>query len=228
MDIKDINIRNLQMENIRLRNLLADRDALVKSMEHDRKKCANEARVGYISLEEHFSDMEAFRKENEEEKSRLRSERDEEHRLRMAAESRIKELEEAALKSEETHKEELAKFNEVQEMADKAKANEIDMMSIVKVIQNRLFNHNSDRMRFLNSQLDIDDETVKEQGFEAILQAISQDADKELNGNGNSADKTQGQDNTEKNDKAPKVKLPTQRKKDKKDKKPRGRYTFSA
>ena len=228
MDIKDINIRNLQTEVIRLRNLLADRDALVKSMEHDREECANEARVGYISLEEHFSDMEDFRKENEEEKSRLRAERDEEHRLRMAAEARIKELEEAAVKSEETHKEELAKFNEVQEMADKAKANEIDMLSIVKVIQNRLFNHNSDRMRFLNSQLDIDDETVKEQGFEAILQAISQDADKELNGNCDSADKANGQDNTENNDKAPKVKLPTPKKKDKKDKKPRGRYTFSA
>ena len=37
MDIKDINIRNLQMENIRLRNLLAERDAFVKSMEHDKE-----------------------------------------------------------------------------------------------------------------------------------------------------------------------------------------------
>lgn len=227
MDIKDINIRNLQTENVRLRNLLADRDAHVKSIEHEKEEWTKEARVGYISLEEHFSDMEAFRKENEEEKSRLRSERDEEHRLRMAAESRIKELEEAALKSEEAHKEELAKFNEVQEMADKAKANEIDMMSIVKVIQNRLFNHNSDRMRFLNSQLDIDDETVKEQGFEAILQAISQDADNELSGK-NSTAGDQGHNGSEKNNEVPKVKLPTPKKKDKKDKKPRGRYTFSA
>jgi hypothetical protein len=32
----------------------------------------------------------------------------------MAAEARIKELEEAALKSEDAHKEELAKYNEVQ------------------------------------------------------------------------------------------------------------------
>lgn len=227
MDIKDINIRNLQTENVRLRNLLADRDAHVKSIEHEKEEWTKEARVGYISLEEHFSDMEAFRKENEEEKSRLRSERDEEHRLRMAAESRIKDLEEAALKSEEAHKEELAKYNEVQEMADKAKANEIDMMSIVRVIQNRLFNHNSDRMRFLNSQLDIDDETVKEQGFEAILQAISQDADNELSGK-NSTAGDQGHNGSEKNNEAPKVKLPTPKKKDKKDKKPRGRYTFSA
>ena len=169
MDIKDINIRNLQSEIIRLRNLLADRDVLVKSMEHDKEEWTKDARVGYISLEDHLSDIEDLRKENEAEKSQLRSELDEERRLRMAAEARIKELEEAALKSEEAHKEELANFNEVQEMAEKAKANEIDMMSIVKVIQNRLFNHNSDRMRFLNSQLDIDDETVREQGFEAIL-----------------------------------------------------------
>ena len=173
MDIKDINIRNLQSEIVRLRNRLADKDAYVQSVEQDREEWTKEARVGYISLEDHFSDLEDLRKENEKEKSQLRSERDEEHRLRMAAEVRIKELEEAALKSEEAHKEELAKYNEVQEMADKAKANEIDMMSIVKVIQNRLFNHNSDRMRFLNSQLDIDDETVREQGFEAIIQAIS-------------------------------------------------------
>jgi len=100
------------------------------------------------------------------------SERDEEHRLRMAAEARIKELEDNAVKSEEAHKEELAKFSELHDMAEKAKANEIDMMSIVRVIQNRIFNHNSDRMRFLNSQLDIDDETVKEQGFEAMLESM--------------------------------------------------------
>ena len=228
MDIKDINIRNLQMENTRLRNLLADRDALVKSMEHDREKWANEARVGYISLEEHFSEIESLRKENSQENSRLQKELDDTKSRLSVAESRIKELEDCAAESEEAHKEELAKFNEVQEMADKAKANEIDMMSIVKVIQNRLFNHNSDRMRFLNSQLDIDDETVREQGFEAILQAISQDADKELNANGDSADNTQGGGNTEKSDKGPKVKLPPSKKKDKKDKKPRGRYTFSA
>ena len=216
------------MENTRLRNLLADRDALVKSMEHDREKWANEARVGYISLEEHFSEIESLRKENSQENSRLQKELDDTKSRLSVAESRIKELEDCAAESEEAHKEELAKFNEVQEMADKAKANEIDMMSIVKVIQNRLFNHNSDRMRFLNSQLDIDDETVREQGFEAILQAISQDADKELNANGDSADNTQGGGNTEKSDKGPKVKLPTSKKKDKKDKKPRGRYTFSA
>ena len=228
MDIKDINIRNLQSEIVRLRNRLADRDAYVQSVEQDREEWTKEARVGYISLEDHFSDLEDLRKENEKEKSQLRSERDEEHRLRMAAEVRIKELEEAALKSEDAHKEELAKYNEVQEMADKAKANEIDMMSIVKVIQNRLFNHNSDRMRFLNSQLDIDDETVREQGFEAIIQAISEDADKELNGNVDSADKAEEEGNTENSNKAPKLKLPTPKKKDKKDKKPRGRYTFSA
>ena len=227
MDIKDINIRNLQSEIVRLRNRLADRDAYVQSVEQDREEWTKEARVGYISLEDHFSDLEELRKENEEEKSQLRSELDEEHRLRMAAEARIKELEEAALKSEDAHKEELAKYNEVQEMADKAKANEIDMMSIVKVIQNRLFNHNSDRMRFLNSQLDIDDETVREQGFEAIIQAISQDADNELSGKNNTAG-DQGQDGSEKKNEAPKVKLPAPKKKDKKDKKPRGRYTFSA
>ena len=228
MDIKDINIRNLQAEIVRLRNLLADRDVHAKSIEHDREEWTKEARVGYVSLEEHFSAMEVLRKESEEEKSQLRSERDEEHRLRMAAEARIKELEDAAVKNEETHKEELAKFAEVQEIADKAKANEIDMMSIVRVIQNRIFNHNSDRMRFLNSQLDIDDETVKEQGFEAVLQAISQDADKELSGGNADADKIQDEDGAGERSESPKVKLPVPKKQDTKNKKPRSRYTFTA
>ena len=227
MDIKDINIRNLQTEVIRLRNLLADRDALVKSMEHDREEWTNEARAGYISLEEHFSEIESLRKDNSLENSRLQKELDETKSRLSVAEVRIKELEEAALKSEETHKKELSKYNEVQEMANKAKANEIDMMSIVRVIQNRLFNHNSDRMRFLNSQLDIDDEAVKEQGFEAILQAISQDADNELSGK-NSTASDQENNGSEKKDESQKVKLPTPRKKVKTDKKPRGRYTFSA
>ena len=227
MDIKDINIRNLQMENIRLRNLLAERDALVKSMEHDKEAWAREARVGYISLDEHFAEMGDLRKEKDQRIAVVISERDEEHRLRLEAEARIHELEETAANSEEAHKEELAKFSEVQDMAEKARANEIDMMSIVRVIQNRLFNHNSDRMRFLNSQLDIDDETVKEQGFEAILQAISQDADNELNGIKDNA-VSEGQDKNDVNNETPKVKLPTPKKKDKKAGKPRGRYTFSA
>jgi len=227
MDIKDINIRNLQMENIRLRNLLAERDALVKSMEHDKEAWAREARVGYISLDEHFAEMGDLRKDKDQRIAVVTSERDEERRLRLEAEARIHELEETVANSEEAHKEELAKFSEVQDMAEKAKANEIDMMSIVRVIQDRLFNHNSDRMRFLNSQLDIDDETVKEQGFEAILQAISQDADNELNGIKDNA-VSEGQDKNDGNNGTPKIKLPTPTKKDKKDKKPRGRYTFSA
>ena len=228
MDIKDINIRNLQSEIIRLRNRLADRDAYVRSMEQDKEEWTREARVGYISLEEHFSEIESLRKENSHENSRLQKELDDAQSRLSLAEARIKELEDAAIKSEESHKEELARFNEVQDMAEKAKANEIDMMSIVRVIQNRLFNHNSDRMRFLNSQLDIDDETVREQGFEAILQAVSQDADKELSGGKDSADTSQSHDNSEAGNEAPKLKLPTSKKKDKQDKKPRGRYTFSA
>ena len=228
MDIKDINIRNLQSEIIRLRNRLADRDALVKSMTAEKAELTREARVGYISFEEHFTEMDSLRKECASETSGMRSELECTRKRLAAAEARIKELEEAVAKSEETHKEELAKFSEVQDMAEKAKANEIDMMSIVRVIQNRIFNHNSDRMRFLNSQLDIDDETVKEQGFEAILQAISQDADKELSGEIDAANCPKGEDDSKKKGEAPKVKLPTPKKQEKKDSKPRSRYTFSA
>ncbi len=223
MDIKDINIKNLLAENVRLRNRLADKEAFVKSIECKKDDWTKEARVGYISLNEHFSEIDDLRKAN----SRLRKELCDVRNRLVIAEARIKELEDNAIKSCEAHKKELARFNEVQEIADRAKANEIDMMSIVRVIQNRLFNHNSDRMRFLNSQLDIDDETVKEQGFESILQAISQDADNELSARNDTAC-GQGQNDSAKEDNAPKAKLPTPKKKDNKVKKPRGRYTFSA
>ena len=105
MDVKDINIKNLQMENIRLRNLLAGRDALVKSIEQDKEEWTKEARVGYISLEEHFAEMDNLRKENDLEKFQLRSELKEERKLRLEAEAKIHELEEAVAKSEEAHKE---------------------------------------------------------------------------------------------------------------------------
>ena len=228
MDIKDINIRNLQSEIIRLRNRLADRDALVESYKEDKEEWTKEARVGYISLEDHFAELDDLRNEKDAKIAQVTADYEEEHRLRMSAEAVVNELEKAAAKSEETHKEELAKFAEVQDMAEKAKANEIDVMSIVRVMQNRIFNHNSDRMRFLNSQLDIDDETVKEQGFEAILQAISQDADKELFGEGRDTDSLKGDSGSDKKGEAPKIKLPTPKKPEKKNPKPRSRYTFTA
>ena len=228
MDIKDINIRNLQSEIIRLRNRLADRDALVESYKEDKEEWTKEARAGYISLEEHFAELDDLRNEQDAKIAQVTADYEEEHRLRLEAEAKVKELEEDIAKSEESHKEELAKFAEVQDMAEKAKANEIDVMSIVRVMQNRIFNHNSDRMRFLNSQLDIDDETVKEQGFEAILQAISQDADKELFGEGRDTDSLKGDVSSDKKGEVPKIKLPTAKRTEKKNPKPRSRYTFTA
>ncbi len=228
MDIKDINIRNLQSEIIRLRNRLADRDALVESYKEDKEEWTKEARAGYISLEEHFAELDDLRNEQDAKIAQVTADYEEEHRLRLEAEAKVKELEEDIAKSEESHKEELAKFAEVQDMAEKAKANEIDVMSIVRVMQNRIFNHNSDRMRFLNSQLDIDDETVKEQGFEAILQAISQDADKELFGEGRDTDSLKGDVSSDKKGEVPKIKLPTAKRTEKKNPKPRSRYTLTA
>ena len=109
-DIKDINIRNLQTENVRLRNLLAGRDALVKSIEQDKEEWAKDARVGYISLEEHLAEMTNLRNEKDERIASVTAKCDEEHRLRILAEAKVKELEDAAVKNEEAHKEELAKL----------------------------------------------------------------------------------------------------------------------
>ena len=156
------------MELTRQRNLVAERDSIIQSYESEMESWRDGVLAGFISLEDHYSEIEDARKESAKEVSQIKAELDAERNARMVAEARVRELEEAASEREEAHKEELAKFGEVQEMAEKAKEHEIDMMSIVRVIQNRMFNHNSDRMRFLNSQLDIDDETVREQGFEAI------------------------------------------------------------
>ena len=196
MDLKDRHIQALQMELTRQRNLVAERDSIIQSYESEMESWRDGVLAGFISLEDHYSEIEDARKESAKEVSQIKAELDAERNARMAAEARVRELEEAASEREEAHKEELAKFGEVQEMAEKAKEHEIDMMSIVRVIQNRMFNHNSDRMRFLNSQLDIDDETVREQGFEAILQSISKDADEELNGVKEDAGMS-GQDETE-------------------------------
>ena len=227
MDIKDINIRNLQTEIVRLRNLLADRDALVSSMEQEKVEWTNHARAGYISLEDHVAEMENLRTEKDLQIASVTATYNEERRLRISAEARIRDLEASAIKSEEAHREELSKLGEVQAMAEKAREHEIDMMSIVRVIQNRMFNHNSDRTRFLNSQLDIDDDTVKEQGFEAILQSICRDADKELSGTPETSRSHEGGFQEKQNAPA-KVKVPPSVKKDKNKGKPRSRYTFSA
>ena len=112
MDIKDINIRNLQSELIRLRNRLADRDALVESYKEDKEEWTKEARVGYISLEDHFAELDDLRNEKDAKIAQVTADYEEEHRLRMSAEAVVNELEKAAAKSEETHKEELAKFAE--------------------------------------------------------------------------------------------------------------------
>ena len=227
MDLKDRHIQALQMELTRQRNLVAERDSIIQSYESEMESWRDGVLAGFISLEDHYSEIEDARKESAKEVSQIKAELDAERNARMAAEARVRELEEAASEREEAHKEELAKFGEVQEMAEKVKEHEIDMMSIVRVIQNRMFNHNSDRMRFLNSQLDIDDETVREQGFEAILQSISKDADEELNGVKEDAGMS-GQDETEQKNNPPKMKLPPRKKKGDNPRKPRSRYTFTA
>ena len=227
MDLKDRHIQALQMELTRQRNLVAERDSIIQSYESEMESWRDGVLAGFISLEDHYSEIEDARKESAKEVSQIKAELDAERNARMAAEARVRELEEAASEREEAHKEELAKFGEVQEMAEKAKEHEIDMMSIVRVIQNRMFNHNSDRMRFLNSQLDIDDETVREQGFEAILQSISKDADEELNGVKEDAGMS-GQDETEQKNNPPKMKLPSRKKEVTNPRKPRSRYTFTA
>ena len=99
------------MELTRQRNLVAERDSIIQSYESEMESWRDGVLAGFISLEDHYSEIEDARKESAKEVSQIKAELDAERNARMAAEARVRELEEAASEREEAHKEELAKAN---------------------------------------------------------------------------------------------------------------------
>lgn len=61
----------------------------------------------------------------------------------------------------------------VKDVADEAKKVNMDYRSIIRMIQQRTFNHNSDATRFLNGEIDPNDPRVQDMGFEDIFKHVS-------------------------------------------------------
>lgn len=61
----------------------------------------------------------------------------------------------------------------VKEVADEAQKVNMDYRSIIRMIQQRTFNHNSDATRFLNGEIDPNDPRVQDMGFEDIFRHVN-------------------------------------------------------
>lgn len=84
----------------------------------------------------------------------------------------ISERDEAIARAESAERK-LEMLEGVREVADEAQKANMDYRSIIRMIQQRTFNHNSDATRFLNGEIDPDDPRVQEMGFEDIFKHVN-------------------------------------------------------
>ena len=179
----------LEMEVVRLNNLLASRDEYVSFLEVELKSIEGE-HAQELALKDEFI------AEQSETISRLRKEKD---AVREEVADARKELDEARavilslqgqILESNADKSQLEKDNEDQqrltELASKAK---MDFKDIVNLLQNRIFNTNSDRTRYLNGAIDLNDPLISEMGFEAIIQEVLRQTDEIIGQEGGNADK---------------------------------------
>ena len=179
----------LEMEVVRLNNLLASRDEYVSFLEVELKSIEGE-HAQELALKDEFI------AEQSETISRLRKEKD---AVREEVADARKELDEARavilslqgqILESNADRSQLEKDNEDQqrltELASKAK---MDFKDIVNLLQNRIFNTNSDRTRYLNGAIDLNDPLISEMGFEAIIQEVLRQTDEIIGQEGGNADK---------------------------------------
>ena len=189
----DKRMRFLEMEVVRLNNRLASRDEYVSFLESELKSVESE-HAEELALKDEFIAGQA------ETISNLRKEK--EDAMEDAADAR-KELGEARavilslqgmIIESNADKNQLEKENEdkqkLTELASKAK---MDFKDIVSLLQNRIFNTNSDRTRYLNGAIDLNDPLISEMGFEAIINEVLRQTDEVIGQGDGNADK----DNTE-------------------------------
>ena len=185
----DKRMRFLEMEVVRLNNRLASRDEYVSFLESELKSVESE-HAEELALKDEFIAGQA------ETISNLRKEK--EDAMEDAADAR-KELGEARavilslqgmIIESNADKNQLEKENEdkqkLTELASKAK---MDFKDIVNLLQNRIFNTNSDRTRYLNGAIDLNDPLISEMGFEAIIQEVLRQTDEIIGQEGGNADK---------------------------------------
>ena len=192
-DNKDKLLFNLQMENVRLNNEKASLKEYISLLENELKSI-DEEHAQELALKDEFIADQA------ETISKLHKEKD--SAKADAADAR-KELDEAravilSLQGQiiecDSDKKQLEKENEdKQKLAELASRAKMDFQDIVNLLQNRIFNTNSDRTRYLNGAIDLNDPLIGEMGFEAIINEVLRQTDEVIGQGDGNADK----DNTE-------------------------------
>lgn len=184
----DKRMRFLEMEVVRLNNRLASRDEYVSFLESELKSVESE-HAEELALKDEFIAGQA------ETISNLRKEK--EDAMEDAADAR-KELGEARavilslqgmIIESNADKNQLEKEKDKQKLADLATKAKMDFKDIVNLLQNRIFNTNSDRTRYLNGAIDLNDPLIGEMGFEAIINEVLRQSDEAIEQEGGNADK---------------------------------------
>ena len=188
-DNKDILLYNTQMENVRLNNENASLRDYISFLENELKSIEDEY-AQELSLKDEFIADQAKTI------STLRKEKD---NAEDAAADIRKELGEALavilslqgrLIESDADKNQLEKENEdKQKLAELASKAKMDFKDIVNLLQNRIFNTNSDRTRYLNGAIDLNDPLIGEMGFEAIINEVLRQSDEAIEQEGGNADK---------------------------------------
>ena len=188
-DNKDILLYNIQMENVRLNNENASLKDYISFLENELKSTDDE-HAKELALKDEFIAHQAetisnLRKEKddaEEDAADARKELGEARAVILSLQGQIVEsnADKNQLEKDVEDKQKLA------ELATKAK---MDFKDIVNLLQNRIFNTNSDRTRYLNGAIDLNDPLISEMGFEAIINEVLRQTDEIIGQDGGNGDK---------------------------------------
>ena len=154
-DLKDIEIKRLQAEVVKLSNELARHRNYVQFLQEENGKIEEEVR-------------QECKDEYELKLSSAILERDKALERADKAESLLKASEQANAELEARVK----NLEGAQQVAEVASRANVDYRSIINLIQKRTFNHNSDATRFLNGEIDPHDPRVEDLGIDGIYNRL--------------------------------------------------------
>lgn len=196
-DNKDKRLSILEMEVVRLNNLVASRDAYVLFLEEElksiEKEHAEELKAKDDYIEYQSSKIDTIQKSKEEVDNNLadaKNELDETRAIILSLQGQLLEA--------NSDKEELTKVgSDAQEIAKAAEKAKMDLKDVVNLLQNRIFNTNSDRMRYLNGAIDLNDPLVNEMGYEEIINEVLRQTNVFLSENKKEENKDRAHANTQ-------------------------------
>lgn len=164
-DNKDIHILHLQMEIVRLSNEKSSQAKYVRFLEEENRMIEEETRRE-CSQEITFLKDEVTTFQKAEAKANVRADKAESECLRL---KKILKEQTDQIVSLDHEVKSLAGAKEVAEIATQAS---VDYKSIIRLIQRRQFNHNSDATRFLNGEINPNDPYFNEMGFEDVIKTV--------------------------------------------------------